>query len=138
MTPDALIAAARRAIGTPFRHQGRTPGVALDCAGLALYVAAENGIATLDKEGYPRRPFGGILETTLSEQPGLVRVFDMLPGDILLMRFDTGPQHLGIFTGKTLIHAYAPARIVCEHDFTPEWVARVVAIYRFIGMTHGE
>jgi cell wall-associated NlpC family hydrolase len=54
MTTDDIIAAARRAVGTPFRHQGRTPGVALDCAGLALYVAAENGVDTIDHEGYPR------------------------------------------------------------------------------------
>lgn len=138
MTSDDIIAAARRAVGTPFKHQGRTPGIGLDCAGLALTAAAEVGAETVDKEGYPRRPFGGILEATLNEQPGLVRVFEMLPGDILLMRFDVGPQHLGVFTGKTMIHAYAPARIVCEHDFTPEWAARVVAIYRFIGVTYGE
>ena len=137
MTPDNIIAAARRAVGTPFRHQGRAPGVALDCAGLALHVAGAVGVAAIDKEGYPRQPFGGVLEATLNEQPGLVQVFAMLPGDILLMRFKAGPQHLGIVTGTTLIHAYAPSRIVCEHDFTPEWAARVVAIYRFVGVDHG-
>ena len=136
MTPAAIIAAARSAVGTPFKHQGRTPGVALDCAGLALYVATENGVDTIDHEGYPREPFGGLLEAAIDEQPGLERVFDMRPGDILLMRFSVGPQHLAIFTGTTLIHAYAVAATVCEHDFTPKWAARVVAIYRFVGVTH--
>jgi len=137
MTSDDIIASARRAVGTPFRHQGRTPGVALDCAGLALYVAAENRVDTIDHEGYPREPFGGLLEAALDEQPGLERVFEMQPGDILLMRFSIGPQHLAIFTGRTLIHAYAVAATVCEHDYTPKWAARVVSIYRFVGVTHG-
>ena len=128
MTPDDIIAAARSAVGTPFKHQGRMPSVALDCAGLALYVAAENGVDTIDHEGYPREPFGGLLEAAIDEQPGLERVFDM--------RFSVGPQHLAIFTGNTLIHAYAVAATVCEHDFTPKWAARVVAIYRFVGVTH--
>lgn len=130
----AIIAAARQAIGTRFQHQGRTVGVALDCAGLAQHVASAVGVATLDVEGYPRRPFSGQLEATLEAQSGLVRVFDMQPGDVLLMRFDKEPQHLAIFAGETIIHAYAKARIVCEHDFTPEWRARVVRVYRFVGV----
>ncbi len=31
---DAAIAAARTCLGTPFHHQGRAPGVGLDCIGL--------------------------------------------------------------------------------------------------------
>lgn len=134
MTADEIIAAARTAVGTKFRHQGRQIGIGLDCAGLAQHVAASAGVATVDVEGYPNRPFAGQLESTLDAQPGLHRVPDMQPGDILLMRFDGEPQHLAIFAGRTIIHAYAKARIVCEHDFTPEWVARVVRVYRFNGV----
>jgi len=137
MTPAEIIAAARQALGTKFKHQGRTVGRGLDCAGLALHVAAVLGVETIDREGYARRPFDGILESMLDAQPGLERVFAMLPGDILLMRFDVGPQHLGIFTGATIIHAYAPPGLVCEHAMTPEWESRAVRIYRFRGVTHG-
>ena len=40
MTSADIIAIARACLGTPFRHQGRIPGVALDCAGLVVAVAA--------------------------------------------------------------------------------------------------
>lgn len=131
---SAIVAAAREAVGTRFKHQGRTVGVALDCAGLAQHVAASVGIETTDVEGYPRTPFSGQLEATLEAQPSLVQAQDMQPGDVLLMRFDKEPQHLAIYAGETIIHAYAKARIVCEHDFTPEWRSRVVRIYRFSGV----
>lgn len=134
MTPDEIISAARAAVGTKFRHQGRKIGVGLDCAGLAQHVAASIGVAATDVEGYPTRPFAGQLEAAIDAQPGLRRVDDMQPGDILLMRFDGEPQHLAIFAGRTIIHAYAKSRIVCEHDFTREWAARVVRVYRFNGV----
>ena len=138
MTRDDIISAARAEIGTPFRHQGRISGKALDCAGLIILVAKAIGAEYLDFTGYSRHPSDGLLESALDAQPCLVRVAlaDMQAGDILLMRFNSDPQHLAIFTGTTLIHAYAVAATVCEHDFTPKWAARVVAIYRFVGVTH--
>ncbi|MBK8745664.1 MAG: peptidase P60, partial [Propionivibrio sp.] len=39
----AILAAARACIGTPFVHQGRIPGLALDCAGLVVAVAQAIG-----------------------------------------------------------------------------------------------
>lgn len=135
MTPDAIIAAARSAIGTPFRHQGRTASKALDCAGLVIHVARTVGIEHADVSGYARRPSGGLLESTLDEQPNLTRVFDMRPGDILLMRFSGDPQHMAILTADdTIVHAYAAGRKVCEHRFSAEWRARVVRVYRFTGV----
>lgn len=134
MTPESIIAAARSAIGTPFRHQGRIAGQALDCAGLALYVASEIGADYQDFPGYAARPSSGLLESALDSQSGLERVFEMQPGDLLLMRFTGDPQHLAIYAGDTIIHAFAAGRKVCEHLLDDVWQARIVRIYRFRGV----
>ena len=38
-----MIAAARACLGTPFHHQGRMPGVGLDCIGLVIVALARCG-----------------------------------------------------------------------------------------------
>lgn len=130
MSPADIIAAARKELETPFRHQGRQPGMALDCAGLVVAVARSLGIDPVDVSGYARVP-SGILQSILDQQPCLVRVVTMQPGDILLMRFRGDPQHLAIYAGDTIIHSYETVGRCCEHDFTDLWRRRVVAIYRF-------
>ena len=134
MLAEAILAAARAAIGTPFRHQGRAPGAALDCAGLAVHAAQEAGLTVTDLVGYADRPRGGALEAALDAQPCLQRipVPDARAGDLLLMKFSGDPQHLAIHGGDTIIHAYAQVGKTCEHDWTPEWRSRVVRAYRFV------
>lgn len=138
MTPDEVISAARACVGTPFRHQGRIPGVALDCAGLVVAVAEMLGIPHADQTGYGRLPSNGQLEAALDEQTCLNRALgDPLPGDVLLMTFTKHPQHLGIFTGENLIHSWQIAGKVAEHRMDAAWLRRVVRIYRFVGVAHG-
>lgn len=141
MTPEDIIAAARAALGTPFGHQGRVVGSKLDCAGLLSHVCQSLGKPVADQDGYSRRPSGGLLEAALDTQPALVRVREKpQAGDFVLMKFETdnAPSHLGIVAGKTLIHAWAVARKVCEHGFDAEWQRRVVRVYRFRELIDGE
>lgn len=141
MTPENVIDAARLAIGTPFKHQGRTVGVGMDCAGLLAHVCTTLGQQVIEQPVYSRRPSGGLLEAALDDQPSIVRVREKpKAGDFVLMKFETdkAPSHLGIVAGKTLIHSWAVARKVCEHDFDAEWKRRVVRVYRFKGLTDGE
>ena len=136
MTPDAIIDAARDLIGTPFRHQGRIPHLALDCAGLVVAVAQAVGADVRDATGYSRSPSGCLLENALDGQPGLVRVAQLAarqPGDVLLMRFAGDPQHLAIYAGETIIHAYEAVGEVVEHGMTDAWARRIVRVYRFKG-----
>nr|MBL8412736.1 C40 family peptidase [Dechloromonas sp.] len=130
--PD-VVAAARNLIGTPFRHQGRLPGIGLDCAGLVVVIAHELGIPHRDVAGYGRRPFQGQLEAVLASQPGLqsVAVADLVEGDLLLMRFGRDPQHLAIHAGGTIIHAAEEFGKVAEHRLDDTWRRRIVAAYRF-------
>ena len=133
MTPDDILQAARACLGTPFRHQGRIPHVALDCAGLVIAVAQAIGAEYIDQTGYSRSPSGGLLEAALDDQPGIMRIApaDRAPGDLLLMRFSGDPQHLAILTGPTIIHAWEAPGLVCEHDLTDLWGRRIVRVYRF-------
>lgn len=131
MTVADIIAAARACLDTPFVHQGRIPGRALDCAGLVVAVANAVGAEVVDVPGYGRTPSNGMLEDALERQPAMRRVDDRQPGDILLMRFSGEPQHLAILAGETLIHSYANVGKVCEHRFSDVWRARVVRVYRF-------
>ena len=134
MTAEDILAAARSFLGTPFRHQGRIPGLALDCAGLVVSVAKEIGADYIDRPGYSRNPSGGLLESALDDQPCLERVTDRQPGDVLLMRFSGEPQHLAIFTGENIIHSYEAVGKVCEHRLASVWAARIVRVYRFKGI----
>jgi cell wall-associated NlpC family hydrolase len=137
MTADDVIAAARACLGTPFAHQGRIKGTALDCAGLVVSVAHDLGVDYLDQQGYSREPVKGLLRAALLDQPGLdfVSPGQMQPGDILLMRFGRDPQHLAIYTGSTIIHSYETVGIACEHDLTTEWARRIVGVFRFKGLS---
>lgn len=134
MTADDILIAARSCLDTPFRHQGRIPGLALDCAGLVVSVAKEIGADYIDRPGYSRNPSGGLLESALDDQPCLERVTDRQPGDVLLMRFAGEPQHLAIFTGDNIIHSYESVGKVCEHRMADVWAVRIVRVYRFKGV----
>ena len=133
MTRNDVVNAARAQIGTPFRHQGRLPGIALDCAGLIVTVAKELGIEHVDVTGYGRRPTGELRRVMAAQQSiKQVPISDMQAGDILVMRFAKEPQHLAICAGATIIHSYETVKKCCEHDLTPEWEKRITEVWRFV------
>ena len=137
MLSEEIIAAARQCVGVPFRHQGRSLDTGMDCAGVALYVAAAIGCDSLDVSGYGRSPASGHLELTLDSQPDLNRVLDIdarQPGDLLLMRFAREPQHLAVLVGENIIHAYASIGRCVEHRLDLSWARRIVRVYRFVGV----
>jgi len=133
LSPSDIVAAARELVGTPFRHQGRIPGIALDCAGVVCAVAVNLGIEHVDVQGYGRDPHANLLKLTLDDQTSVQEVNknDMHSGDILLMRFGREPQHLAICAGDTVIHSYEAVGKVCEHRLDDVWTSRIVAVYRF-------
>lgn len=141
MTPETIVSAARAALDTPFKHEGRTAGVGLDCAGLLVHVSREVGADPLDRSGYARMPTNGQLEETLQANVDagiLVRVpvQELQAGDFFLMRFrnEKASRHLGICAGDTMIHAWAVVRKVCEHRIDASWKASIVRVYRFAGV----
>lgn len=132
---EELVAAARACIGTPFRHQGRLPGVGLDCAGLGIVVAKSVGIEIKDFKGYPRTPFDGMLKKMFDEQDSLTQidVNDIEPGDVLLLRITAAPQHVAIYVGGGyMVHAYQTIGKVAEQRIDADWRKKIVAAYRFV------
>jgi len=132
--PDHIVAIARETMGTPFRHQGRLPGVGIDCAGVLVHVLKSLGLPHDDLAGYPRLPYRNMIRAVLDAQPCLERVRprEIEAGNVLLMtmhRF-TEPMHVAIYTGSTIVHAYADMQRVVEHSLTPEWRARITNVYR--------
>ena len=133
-----MVLAARECLGTPFQHQGRVPGVGLDCVGVAIYAAREVGLNPVDVQGYGETPNNGALRTALNSQPDLESVpLKDTPqeGDILLFRLRKEPQHVGICTGTGVIHAYSVVGMCCEHDLCSKWLSRIVGIYRVKELT---
>jgi NlpC/P60 family putative phage cell wall peptidase len=136
-----VVAEARTWLGTRWQHQARVKGVACDCAGLVIGVARECGIVNLgfDVNGYAHYPDGETLERHCGTYMTRLQTAQIAPGDVILMRFEGEPQHLGIagnyvHGGLSIIHSYAVARKVVEHAIDDVWAKRIVAGYRMPGV----
>lgn len=131
----ALVAAARRHLGKPFRHHGRGPRH-FDCAGLCVAAYREaTGREILDVRYYGREPHRDGLRAAVERNAGPPVEGEPQPGDVLLLRFDSNPHHLGIvgdlsYGGLSLIHASGEAGRVIEHRLDDVWRGRIVAVYR--------
>lgn len=132
---NEIVGFARECINTPFRHQGRLCGVALDCAGVIVHCANRLALAHEDMQGYPRLPFKNTLQEFLKAQPNLIEVSvsEMAEGDVILMRIKAAPQHLGIYAGNGyMIHAYDDIGRTVEQRIDDAWLKKITAVYRFV------
>lgn len=128
---DDIVEQARSYLGVKWVHQGRTRA-GMDCAGLIIAVAHELSLHYVDDIGYSRTPDGNRLRDMLNANA--VRKTDAETGDIILMRFQTEPQHLAIKTPIGVIHSYMAVRKVVEHSIDETWSRRIVAVYSFKGV----
>jgi NlpC/P60 family putative phage cell wall peptidase len=128
----AIVAEARRWVGTPWRHQGRVHGVGVDCGGLIIGVGQALGLLGYDvKPQYGRQPHWpellAELRAHLEQRPHL----DLLEGNVLTFAFAGEPQHLGICTGQGVIHAYAQVRACVEHRLDRVWLDRLRSVWSY-------
>ncbi len=140
-----VVAEARRWLGVPYAHQGRTRA-GVDCGGLVGAVAVMLGRVPADwwaaqfdplHAGYGRQPALGRLQGICERW--MLRMPQARPGDVLLMRFEAEPQHLAIAAdyrhgGLSMVHALARSGRVAEHRLSPEWAGRIVACYGLPGV----
>ena len=134
LSANAFVAAGRRYIGTPFRHQGRGHG-GLDCVGLLVAIARDLGLPHRDVTGYTRRAEGmGFLEHfrgQLLEIP----LGAITPGDVLVFVETVYPCHTGLCSSRHgalhLIHAHAPRRMVIEEPLDGAWRQKLRFAFRF-------
>lgn len=139
-----IVAEARSWRKTPFHHQGRVRGVGTDCIGVPLETGKTLGLLPADLviTGYPRQPDGTSLMAHCDRW--LVRIprAEMAPGDVIVVRFDRDPQHVGVLGdyrhgGLSMIHALGTPDgrgEVVEHRLDAGTLARLVAVYRFPGV----
>jgi len=134
-TRRAVIAAGRQCLGTPFRHQGRQPGRGLDCVGVIAWIARDLGLSDYDVTNYSRLPQGRDIFRHLGKA-GLAEIpmRSAQPGDILVMRFESDPQHLALLTDRGILHAYLSQGAVVEHGLDETWRARIVSAFQFPGI----
>ena len=130
-----IIDLARECIGTPFGHQGRVVGLLLDCAGVLEHILRSKNLPYIDELGYPRQPCHGMMERILDSQPSLEKIprTQIEAACVLLMRIKHEPQHIAIFTGHSIIHAYSDIGRVVEQSFGSNRRG-IMAAYRILDL----
>ena len=136
--PEAVIAAARGWLGTPYHDQASLRGVGCDCLGLARGVWRD----LVGAEPQPIPPYsrdwgetgarevladgarGMMIEISLAQiGPGALVLFRMAPRAIA--------KHVGILTAPDrFIHAYDRLGVI-EEALTTAWVRRIAFAFRF-------
>ena len=138
---DDVVREARSWLGTPWVHQHSERGIATDCAGLVVGVARRLGLVDegFRLHGYTRAPDGSMTSICDQHMQRIGRD-EMAPGDVVVMRVDKLPQHLGIVApyihgGLAIIHASnTGTKRVVEHRLMFGPRLRFVAAYRLPGV----
>ncbi len=141
VTRAAIVAAARRWIGTPYRHRASLEGVGCDCLGL---------VRGLWREFYGDEPealppyapewaeAGGVeaLAAVCERHFVPVTLLDARPGDVVLFRWrpDLPAKHVGVLVeAARFVHAYDGAAVV-ESPLGPWWRRRLARAFAFPGL----
>ncbi len=143
ITREDIAREARALKGTPFHHQGRLPGVGIDCIGTILVPAHRLGLTDFDFSGYGRQPdpavMWGVLKTL--ERSGLIRRIPKeaaIPWDLVVMRADDDPTHFAWLTEIGILHTRLrrdnqESKCV-EHRLSASLRDKVVAAYRICAL----
>lgn len=140
-TRAAIVAVARRWIGTPYRHRASLEGVGCDCLGLVRGVWREFwGAEPEELPAYaPDWAEAGRDERLAAAGARhLVRVpiTAARPGDVVLFRWrpELPAKHAGILATPTrFVHAYDGSAVV-ESPLGPWWRRRLAAAFAFPGV----
>ena len=138
---EAVLAAARGWLGTPYRHQASVKGAGADCLGLVRGVWRE--VAGEEPETPP--PYRADWAEVGGEETLLhaarrwlveIRPEAVRPGDVLLFRMGLYGGHVGIASVHpawgvpACLHAYAPRRQVVEQPMDAELRAALLGAFR--------
>ena len=136
---NAIVAAARGWIGTPYIHQMSAKGAGCDCLGLLRGVWREViGPEPEAPPAYSRdwSEASGEERLMAAALRHLVRTDGHFPGSVILFRMREGAvaKHLGIAaqsaSGPTFVHAYSGHGVV-ESALTRPWARRIAARFIF-------
>lgn len=127
---ERLVSAAMEYLGTPFVHQGRLPGAAMDCVAVPLLAARAAGVDVPDFVVYGPRPNAQHLLRELADRCALVDASQLEAGDILLFRIKGQPAHFGVFDGSCMIHADERRGAVVRCPIGLQWQKRLHSVWR--------
>ena len=141
MSGQAIVAAARGWIGTPYVHQSAVRGAGSDCLGLVrgvwreVYGAEPEAVPAYSMDWSEPQGDERLWRAALRHlAPKPARAADS--GDAILFRMRNGAvaKHLGIVSDAgpypRFIHAYA-GRGVVESALSAPWQRRIVACFEF-------
>lgn len=139
MKRDSIQTEARRHIGTPYKHLGRSVGSALDCIGHLVTVCRAVNLEPQDLLVYSSTPDGVTLKRELDRQlvalpwPGELR-----PGCVVAIKLIREHQHVAFVCEErgrlTLCHTCHLTGKVCEHVLDARWRRRVTAVWDLPGV----
>lgn len=133
VTRERFVAEARRWIGVPWVHQGRSRH-GVDCIGLLLVVCRSLGLSDYEVTGYGTAPNADFMRAECDRL--MTRVAAPEIGDVILFRLSRNLLHAMIWSAdRRVIHAWAAAGHVVEVGFPVAWLRRVAAAYRVPGVT---
>ena len=144
MTREAIVAEARRWIGTPYVHQASLQGAGCDCLGLLRGIWREVYGAEPETPPPYSRDWDEVSRAEVLMEAArrhlLVRTPEaMAAGDVILFRMRAGAvaKHLGVCSGTgdgaSFIHAYARHGVV-ENALSAPWRQRIAAVFEFPGV----
>jgi NlpC/P60 family putative phage cell wall peptidase len=133
-TRAEIVAEARTWLGTPFVHQGRARGVAVDCLGVVAMVGRALGLTDYDRTDYGRIPNPRRMRAELRVHLAEIPLAEARPGDVVHLAWSRQPMHLGILTEEGILHAYSAIPAVVEHPLDDAWRGRFRFAYRYPGV----
>ena len=117
-----IVRAARACVGTRCRVQGRVPGLALDCVGVAIAAAKGAGLSFNMPHDYclaadnRDRLAAGLAAAGCRRLAG-----EPFAGDMALVAVTRVQCHLAVCCGDTFVHAHFGLGHVVEAPLPPEW-----------------
>lgn len=133
MSPEAIVAAARGWVGTPYRHRAATRGAGCDCLGLLVGVLRDQGVAPPDLPLYGAdwRDAEGREALTALATRWLVPATGPEAGQVVLFRSgrSEAPRHCGVMVAADrFVHAQEGFGVV-EANLTEGWQRRVAGMF---------
>lgn len=124
-----MIATARKYLGVPFVHKGRSMN-GVDCVGI-IYVSFNPILSIPDFRDYGEYvpSFASFMQ--IRNYAHRIIANEAGPGDVVLMCSGGDSAHYGIIAGATIIHADKLVGKVIEHGMIDK---RIVAYFRMKGM----
>jgi len=131
-TRQEVLIEARTWIGTPWVHQGRIKGEAIDCVGYPIKVAQHFNFIDWDYTNYAKFPDHKLFVKMCRRWLTPVQR-DPIPGDLVLMAVSRHPIHIGFIGDKakpfSILHAFEPARKVTEHRVNKVWLKSIKMVF---------